>query len=76
MGWGVHDYPEPPKVREDEDCYLDGMPVFDRAYCPVCCRRCTTVFRSLERGQIIGCDKCIEELDTADVSEIWRRETL
>lgn len=52
MGWGVHDYPEPP-------------PEPPRPTCPVCGQECDTYYRGAD-GAIIGCDVCIDALDAWD----------
>ncbi len=48
MGWGVHDYPEPPE---------QDMPI-----CPECGEECETYYRD-RTGAIIGCENCIDRLD-------------
>lgn len=52
MGWGVHDYPEPPEVK---------VPV-----CPVCGEECDTLYRD-NSGSVVGCDNCVDALDAWDL---------
>lgn len=47
MGWGVHDYPEPPEPKA--------------FICPECGEECDTLY--FKRNEIIGCDNCITEVD-------------
>lgn len=54
MGWGVHDYPEPPEPKPEE------FP-----HCPVCGEWCDTIYRNRE-GEIIGCDNCVDSMDAWD----------
>lgn len=51
MGWGVHDYPEPPEQT---------MPI-----CPECGEECECLYRD-RTGQIVGCENCIDTLDAYD----------
>lgn len=53
MGWGVHDYPEPP-------------PEPPRPTCPVCGSECEFFYRRLFTDEILGCDNCIVEEDVND----------
>lgn len=55
MGWGVHDYPEPPE---------QDMPI-----CPECGEECETIYRGRD-GQILGCENCVDELNAYDWSEM------
>lgn len=52
MGWGVHDYPDPPPE--------EPMPI-----CPVCGAETDTFFQD-KYGDIVGCDECIKRLDAWD----------
>lgn len=45
MGWGVYDYPEPPKEPP--------APV-----CPVCGNECSTYYTDIY-GDTVGCEHCI-----------------
>lgn len=53
MGWGVHDYPEPP-------------PEPPAATCPVCGAECQYLYRRLCTDDILGCDECVVEEDAND----------
>lgn len=44
MGWGVHDYPEPPEEAA-------------RPICPVCGCECEEVTVNLN-GEVLWCDQC------------------
>jgi len=48
MGWGVHDYPEPPEL--------------DMPRCPECGEECEILYRN-RIGEIVGCDNCLEQID-------------
>ena len=48
MGWGVHDYPDPP----------DEGPV---PVCPVCGNECEKVYLNAN-GAVVFCDVCIDKV--------------
>ena len=48
MGWGVHDYPGPPKEAP--------VPI-----CPECGNECETVYVN-ENGTVVCCDVCIDKV--------------
>lgn len=62
MGWGVHDYPEPPEPKPEE------FP-----HCPVCGEWCDTIYRNRE-GEIIGCDNCVDSMDAWDCDSCFPRK--
>ena len=58
MGWGVHDYPEPPDDKPE-----------DYPHCPVCQRLCDTVI--FKDGEPVGCDICTVSRDAWDCPECF-----
>lgn len=54
MGWGVHDYPEPPPYT---------VPV-----CPICGEETDTLYADKD-GEIVGCDNCVHMVDAWDWEE-------
>ena len=57
MGWGVHDYPEPP---------ANDM----GAVCPVCGSPCYTIYKNTY-GEVLGCDECVDTVDAINVDECY-----
>lgn len=54
MGWGVHDYPDPPDYT---------VPI-----CPVCGEETDTLYADMD-GEIFGCDNCVKTIDAWDWEE-------
>lgn len=54
MGWGVHDYPEPPEYTVPE--------------CPICGEETDTLYADKD-GVIFGCDNCVKTIDAWDWKE-------
>ena len=58
--------PDAPWIVEAE---TKGIPCADPPECPVCGRRCITIYMSRSNREVIGCDKCIREVDAWDYQE-------
>lgn len=54
MGWGVHDYPDPPDYT---------VPI-----CPVCGEETDTLYADKD-GEIFWCDNCVKTIDAWDWEE-------
>lgn len=59
MGWGVHDYPEPPADKPE-----------DYPHCSICGEECDTIFRDRNR-EVLGCENCIDKIDAWDCEECF-----
>lgn len=59
MGWGVHDYPEPPEDNPE-----------DYPHCPVCGEWCDTIYKDRNR-EVVGCENCINTNDAWDCDECF-----
>lgn len=52
MGWGVHDYPEPPKE-------------LPWPRCPVCGEECEEYYLD-DNKCVIGCENCVSTIDACE----------
>lgn len=59
MGWGVHDYPNPPDWNEPER---------ELPECPVCGKKAETFYRN-EDFEIIGCEFCIHPVNYDEMED-------
>lgn len=60
MGWGVHDYPNPPDWYEPER---------ELPECPVCGKKAETFYEIKKTYEIVGCEYCINELDADEMED-------
>ena len=59
--------PDAPWIREAEQW---GMPPYDDPpECPVCGKRCETIYMSRDSDEVYGCDMCMIGVDSYDWDE-------
>ena len=47
----------------------EGMPDGDIYHCPECGHECETIYRSCITGGIVGCENCVERLESWEAFE-------
>ena len=52
--------PDAPWIRDAE---MNGMPSADPPECPVCGKRCETIYMDRNSDDVLGCDRCLIGVD-------------